>query len=186
MRLVSEMARAPQGSAGTGVHGPPRLPAARHSRFGALGAAALPASTITMDARGPVAEGRAPAAEFRVIPCRVMERPPGSSPLFGAVPTAASTVRRSRLRSCLRRSTGMAGGRRLGLRARARQAEQHGLLREGRDPDGAHGDEPARQARAIQARRGLARRLNPCARIWSSPTSSALPGPPTGRPMPGA
>ena len=59
------------------------------------------------------------------------------------------------------------------------------LLREGGDPDGAHGDEPARQARAVQARRGLARRLNPCARIWRSPTSSALPGPPTGRPMPG-
>ena len=37
--------------------------------------------------------------------------------------------------------------------ARARQAEQHGPLRQGRDQDGSHGHEPARQAWAVQADR---------------------------------
>ena len=38
--------------------------------------------------------------------------------------------------------------------------EQHRLLHQGRDPHGAHGDEPARQARPVQAGRDLARRLS--------------------------
>ena len=57
MRLVSGVARLPQGSAGTDVVGPPRLPAARRCRLGATMVAALAALTVGMDARGSVAEG---------------------------------------------------------------------------------------------------------------------------------
>ena len=73
--------------------------------------------------------------------------------------------------------------------ARARQARQHRALHQGRDPNRARRDQPARQARHVQAR---APENTPggsagwrCAPRSRSPTSSVLPGPLTGPPMPG-
>jgi integrase/recombinase XerD len=68
--------------------------------------------------------------------------------------------------------------------ARAREAGEHRLLHQGRDPNGARRDQPARQARYVQDRRDRTRRLRRCAPRSRSPTSSVLPGPPIGQTMP--
>jgi integrase len=63
--------------------------------------------------------------------------------------------------------------------------EQHRSLHQGRDPDDAHGHEPARQAWRCSSRERTRPTAEPCAPRSRSPTSSVLPGPPTGPPMPG-
>ena len=55
------------------------------------------------------------------------------------------------------------------------QAGQHRLLHQGRDPNGAHRDQPARQARHVQGRRDRTRRLRRCAPRSRSPISSVPP-----------
>jgi hypothetical protein len=96
LRLVSAMARPPPASGGLDAAGPFRLSATRYCRLGARPDATRSASMITMDTRGSVARGWAPAAERWSMPCRVMESSPGSSPWCPAVRAAVATVRTSR------------------------------------------------------------------------------------------
>ena len=63
--------------------------------------------------------------------------------------------------------------------------DTHRLLHQGRDPHGAHRDQPARQARHVPGRRDRTHRLRRCAPRSRSPTFSALPAPLIGPPMPG-
>jgi adenylate cyclase len=57
--------------------------------------------------------------------------------------------------------------------ARPRQAGEYRLLHQGGDPNGAHRDQSARQARYLHARPGGARRLRRCVPRSRSPISSA-------------
>jgi len=92
-RLMSSMARPSSGSAAMDSDRPLLWASARCCRPGAGPGARLSASAITMDTRGPIAEGRAPAAEGWTMSCRVMGRSPGSPRPCPAVRAAASTVR---------------------------------------------------------------------------------------------
>jgi len=66
----------------------------------------------------------------------------------------------------------------------AREAGQHRLLHQGRDPNGAHRDQPARQAWHVQGWRDRTHRLKRCAPRSRWPTSSVLPAPLIEPPMP--
>ncbi len=68
---------------------------------------------------------------------------------------------------------------------RAREAREHRLLHQGRDPNGARRDQPTRQARHVQHRGERTRRVRRCAPHSRSPTSSVPPAPRTGPVMPG-
>ena len=65
--------------------------------------------------------------------------------------------------------------------ARAREAGQHRLLHQGRDPNGAHRDQPARQARHVQGRRDRTHRLRRCAPRQRHPQGQCRPRPTTAR-----
>ncbi|MGO7571105.1 hypothetical protein ACC687_25930, partial [Rhizobium ruizarguesonis] len=78
--LISAMARPRPGSGVLDADRPLRCASARFSRPGSRLDATLLAAIITMNARGSVAGGGAPAAEVWIMPCRVMKQSPGSSP----------------------------------------------------------------------------------------------------------
>jgi hypothetical protein len=94
--LISAMARPRPGSGVLDADRPLRCASARFSRPGSRLDATLLAAIITMNARGSVAGGGAPAAEVWIMPCRVMKQSPGSSPSHPAVRAAASGVRTPR------------------------------------------------------------------------------------------
>lgn len=96
LRPMSAMARPPLGNAEVDADRPLRCASARSGRPCTRLIATLSAAIITMDARGSVAGGWAPAAERWIMPCRVMERSPDSSPSHPAVRAAVSSVRTSR------------------------------------------------------------------------------------------
>ena len=90
LRPMSVIARLPLGGVGMATERPFRCASALSSPSRTRLFAALSAAIVTMDARRSAAGGEAPAAEGTILPCRVMERSPGSWRLHRAVRVAAA------------------------------------------------------------------------------------------------